>query len=313
MNRFDRITAILIQLQSKRIIRAQEIADRFDISLRTVYRDIRSLEEAGIPLISEAGVGYSLVDGYRLPPVMFTKEEALAFITAEKLVEKFTDRATLRNYSSAIYKVKAVLRNTEKDSLQLLDENIEVLPRQPLPDLKANNALEVLMKGITEKKVVRLKYRAFHSGEATDRTIEPIGVFHEFNHWYTIGFCHLREDYRQFRSDRILEIQLTDTTFDKKHGPLKEYLSGNTESPALHTVVIRTSKKMGYYLEDHKYYNGFVSEDENGEHVEMTFLTPSLKGFARWYIRFADHARIVKPLSLKEDVRSLLSDISKNL
>ena len=92
MNRFDRITAILIQLQSKKVVRAQDLADRFDISLRTVYRDIRTLEEAGVPLYGEAGVGYSIVDGYRLPPVMFTQEEAMAFITAEKLMEKFTDQ-----------------------------------------------------------------------------------------------------------------------------------------------------------------------------------------------------------------------------
>ena len=89
MNRFDRITAILIQLQSKKVVKAQDLADRFGTSLRTIYRDIRTLEEAGVPLYGEAGIGYSIVDGYRLPPVMFTKEEAIAFITAEKLMAKF--------------------------------------------------------------------------------------------------------------------------------------------------------------------------------------------------------------------------------
>lgn len=91
MNRLDRITAILIQLQSKRVIKAQEIADRFQISLRTVYRDIRSLEAAGIPITGEAGVGYSIMDGYRLPPIQFTKEEATTFLMASKIIEKYTD------------------------------------------------------------------------------------------------------------------------------------------------------------------------------------------------------------------------------
>jgi predicted DNA-binding transcriptional regulator YafY len=77
LNRIDRVTAILIQLQSKRVVKAQEIADRFTISLRTVYRDIKTLEEAGIPIIGEAGVGYSIMEGYRLPPVMFTKKKPL--------------------------------------------------------------------------------------------------------------------------------------------------------------------------------------------------------------------------------------------
>jgi predicted DNA-binding transcriptional regulator YafY len=81
-NRFDRIVAILIQLQSKKIVKAQELSKRFDVSLRTIYRDIRTLEVAGVPIYSEAGVGYSLVEGYRLPPVMFTREEAESFIAA---------------------------------------------------------------------------------------------------------------------------------------------------------------------------------------------------------------------------------------
>src|SRR5664279_5689637 len=98
MNRIDRVTAILIQLQSKRVVKAQEIADRFNISLRTVYRDVKTLDEAGLPVIGEAGVGYSIMEGYRLPPVMFTREEATAFLTAEKLVEKLTDVSTRKNY-----------------------------------------------------------------------------------------------------------------------------------------------------------------------------------------------------------------------
>src|SRR3954447_3068852 len=101
MNRIDRLTAILIQLQSKRVVKAQEIADRFEISLRTVYRDVRALEEGGVPLVGEAGVGYSLVEGYRLPPVMFTKEEASALLFGAKLVEKMSDHSIQKEFQSA--------------------------------------------------------------------------------------------------------------------------------------------------------------------------------------------------------------------
>src|ERR1700739_4908423 len=133
MNRIDRLTAILIQLQSKRVVKAQDIAERFSISLRTVYRDVRSLEEAGIPLAGEAGVGYSIMDGYRLPPVMFTKEEATAFLTAEKLIEKLTDASTEESYKSAMYKIKAVLRATEKDYIEHIDKHIEVVDNPYIP------------------------------------------------------------------------------------------------------------------------------------------------------------------------------------
>jgi len=97
MNRIDRVSAILIHLQTKKIVKAQEIADRFSISLRTVYRDIKALEESGVPVGGEAGVGYQLMEGYRLPPVMFTKEEAIAFLTAEKMVEILTDASSKKH------------------------------------------------------------------------------------------------------------------------------------------------------------------------------------------------------------------------
>src|SRR6187397_1035701 len=107
MNRIDRVSAILIQLQSRRVVKAQDIADRFNISLRTVYRDIKALDEAGIPVTGEAGIGFSIMEGYRLPPVMFTREEATAFLTAEKLVEKLTDASTREIYQAAMFKIKS--------------------------------------------------------------------------------------------------------------------------------------------------------------------------------------------------------------
>ena len=116
MNRFNRVTAILIQLQSKKIVRAKDIADRFKVSIRTVYRDIQTLEEAGVPITSDSGIGYSLIEGYHLPPVMFSKEEITAFLTAEKLIEKFTDNSIDSNFKSGMMKIRAILRNSDTRS-----------------------------------------------------------------------------------------------------------------------------------------------------------------------------------------------------
>src|SRR5678816_3495463 len=115
MNRIDRLSAILIQLQSRTLVKAQQIADKFSISLRTVYRDVHALQEAGVPVIGEAGTGYSLMEGYKLPPVMFNEEEASALLTAAKLMQSKTDASSSKHYGSALDKIKAVLRLTEKD------------------------------------------------------------------------------------------------------------------------------------------------------------------------------------------------------
>lgn len=310
MNRFDRITAILIQLQSKKIVKAQDIADRFNISLRTVYRDVHSLEEAGVPIIGEAGIGYSIMDGYRLPPVMFTREEARTFITAEKLMETFTDLSTKSSYKSAMYKVKAVLKSAEKDMLDSIEENIEVRQRTIPFNKSVSNTLEIILNSISEKKIAKMEYASFNSSEPLLRRFEPVGIYHEFNYWYTIAFCHLRNDYRHFRTDRISKISLTDEPFKKEHYSLKEYLERMPENDNLETVVIRVNKPALRFLLEQKYFNGFVSETDKGETMEMTFLTANLDVFVRWYITFADQAEILTPKTLQDKLRNMLVNIS---
>ncbi|RYJ44907.1 helix-turn-helix transcriptional regulator [Flavobacterium beibuense] len=315
MNRFDRITAILIQLQSKKVVKAQDLADRFDISLRTVYRDIRTLEEAGVPLYGEAGVGYSIVDGYRLPPVMFSREEAMAFLTAEKLMEKFTDASLQNHFSSAMYKVKAVLRGTEKDLVENLENQIIVNQRKR-NIVPPGNILDTLLKAVSDKLVVKMEYRAFGNEQTSERKIEPIGIFHENENWYTIGYCHLRQSYRQFRIDRVINIFLTDEQ-QQERTSLKEYYEMKEEARATLTmqrVVIRVEKSIALYIQERRYYYGFVSEKAVGDCIEMTFLTQSPEeGFARWFIMFADHAEIIEPQSLKKDIKKLLERISKKI
>ena len=127
MNRFDRLAAILIQLQAKRVVSGPALAEQFGVSLRTVYRDLRSLETAGVPLRAEHAVGYSLVEGYRLPPVLFTREAATALLTAEKLATHLTDSPTARLTGAAMDKLRAVLRRPDRDHLETLAPHIQVL------------------------------------------------------------------------------------------------------------------------------------------------------------------------------------------
>jgi predicted DNA-binding transcriptional regulator YafY len=311
MNRIDRITAILIQLQSKKIVRAQEIADRFKISLRTVYRDIKSLEEAGVPILGETGIGYSIMEGYRLPPVMFTKEEALAFVTAEKLTEKFTDASIGSSYKSAMYKIRAVLRSTEKDMLEQIDQHIEVIRNYgPFDKASINNTLQTVLKSISEKKVLHIHYQALSANEKTERNIEPVGVFYSAGYWHTIAFCQLRNDYRDFRTDRIIQIKGTDISFNKEHPTLKDYLDKVVQKENLEKVIINVNKEVAKYLQEGKYYYGFVNEKPIEDKIQMTFLSPSSDAFIRWYLMFADAAEIVSPESLQALLKRHIEKIS---
>jgi len=314
MNRIDRVSAILIQLQSKKVVKAQEIADRFNISLRTVYRDVKALDEAGVPVIGEAGIGYSIMEGYRLPPVMFTKEEATAFLTAEKLVEKLTDHSTKKNYGTAMLKIKAVLRLTEKDYLEDMEPHIEVIENQYVPK-RTNDTihLQQVLQSIAGKNVLQLEYFANHNQQNSTRDVEPVGIYYLAEHWYMVGYCRLRKDYRTFKFGSINTLRVTDTVFDQQHPSLKSFLSKESKEKKLQTVVLLINKTILPHFGDQKYYNGFVSQKDQGDMVEMTFLTASLNGFARWYMVFGDQADIVEPVELRELVKEVLVSISAKI
>ncbi|OOQ60902.1 helix-turn-helix transcriptional regulator [Mucilaginibacter pedocola] len=310
MNRIDRISAILIQLQSRRVVKASDIAERFGISLRTVYRDVRSLEEAGIPVIGEAGVGYSLVDGYRLPPIMFTREEATAFLTAEKFVEKMTDASTAAQHKSAMYKVRAILKSAEKDLLESIDNSIEVLKSRSQRPVATDGHLQAILNGIAHKKVLNIDYFAGYSQTKTKRDIEPVGIFYLDNYWHLIAYCRMRQDYRDFRIDRIRSLTETGDTFEGKHPTLKEYIAKMAYEHKLETIVMRVDNKAAVYLTEQRYYNGFVSEVQLEGQVEMTFLTISVEGFVRWFMMYGDQAEIVSPQFVKDRIRELASEIA---
>ncbi|NNE78618.1 MAG: YafY family transcriptional regulator [Pricia sp.] len=313
LKRFDRIVSLLIQLQSKKVVKAQELADRFEVSLRTIYRDIRTLEASGVPIISEAGVGYSIMEGYRLPPVMFTREEAGSFVAAEKLMQNFTDRTLGAYHESAMFKIKSVLRGKEKDWVSALESQVLIDPAQVLFNESIPNALEILFESIAEKKQVFLKYHSLESENPSERKVEPVGLFHENNYWYVMGYCHLRHAYRQFRTDRMLQIQRTQIPFHREHGTIDAHRSKNPEAQKT-KVRILVDKRIARYLNSGRRQYGFISEKPGKDQVEMTFLTPDLEnGFARWYLMFGDYAQILEPERLKDRITEILKKTEKRL
>jgi len=313
MNRFDRITAILIQLQSKKIVRAQDIADRFHISLRTVYRDVKSLEEAGVPIIGEAGYGYSIMEGYRLPPVQFTKEEATAFLMAEKILEKFTDHKSSEVFKSALYKIKSVLRSAEKTYLEDVDSSILIFKTITSAPQESPSSLPSILTAISEKKVLRLTYKKYDAEDASTRELEPVGIFLQNNLWYLIAYCRMRKGYRNFRVDRFVSLTITDDSFVKLHPSLADYLDSITNTYELHQVVIWVDKNMAKYLGYQKFQHGFVGEKKLPDHIEMTFMVGCNHRFLQWYLSFAKYASIIAPTSTKDLFKTLVKDIAATI
>ena len=313
MNRIDRLTAILIHLQSKKIVTAGEIADRFDISKRTVYRDIRALEEAGIPIGAEAGVGYFIVDSYHLPPVGFSKEEASALLIANKLTEKLTDKTLQKNLNAALYKIRSILNVSEKEFIENIDNHIEVFSSSPI--LNSNipeKIIDTILKGIDKKVALELVYNSFSKNEETNRTVEPLGICHYSFNWHLIAYCKLRNDYRDFRIDRIKNIKLSDEFVSIENKPsIRDYFNTITSNSEVFLVKLLFDKDIISEISQAKFYYGFIDEQEVNDKIEMSFLSNSEDYIGRWIITLSDKVEIIEPESLKNVVVEMVKNLQK--
>lgn len=307
MNRLDRISALLVQLQSRPVVKASEMAERFGVSLRTIYRDMNTLSEAGVPICGNAGVGYSLVEGYRLPSLMFTKEEAMAFLTAEKMIEQLTDSQNSNYFRQGMDKIRAALRAVDKKYLYDMGDTIAVYKsrhtRESLP-----NVLQMILSSINEKQIIEIDYTDADENQ-TKRTLEAVGISYSHPGWYLSAWCHLRKEYRMFRLDRIGNIRLTPDKQTKIHPPL-ESLLGVDDPQCLTEVILQTSKAVARYHADRCYFMGLTKEKELADgRIEQTYMAYSLEPLARWVLANADTTTVVRPTEIKEIIKQIIQKL----
>lgn len=314
MNHIERLNAILIHLQSKRIVKASEIAERFEISLRTVYRDIRALEESGVPIGAEAGVGYFLMDNYKLPPVMFTKEEASALLFGEKLVEKMSDDGMKAEFCSALFKIKAILNPEEKDRLEKLYSQISVL-NYTSSNVNFNRLfLSEIQQALVSKQVLEIDYQAGYGAPATKRLVEPIGLCNYSRRWHLFAWCRLRSEYRDFRLDRIQDLRISTENFKgKQHISMDEFTRKlNVISDKANISLIMKTDRIKL-INESKYWYGFTEEEKVDDQTSrLRFANNELRGFATWIISSGSYAQVEEPPELKQILDQYISGIIEN-
>lgn len=220
-NRLSRLTAILTQLQTKRILTSTTLAEKFGVSVRTIYRDIKALEEAGVPIITEDGKGYTLMEGYRVPPVMFSEAQANALIMAEQLVLKNKDSSLIKDYTEAVDKIKAVLKYSIKDKANILSKRTRF--DQNINRERNSNNLSDLLFALTNYYLTKIEYTD-EQNITTTRLIEPFALLSTEN-WLLIAYCRLRKEFRFFRLDRINKMEIPSDRFEPHGMTLQEYFN----------------------------------------------------------------------------------------
>ncbi len=199
MNRIDRLFAILLELQHKRRLRAQDLARQFEVSKRTIYRDLSALNQIGIPLAALPGEGFELVEGYYLPPLMFTESEAVALILGSRLLTQQATGSLAQGADSALAKIKVALPNPVRARSESLTDIIGFFTPKAKFDLDDPQLL-LIQHAIREKRVLHLRYRGYQKEEVTERDVEPHQLFYADGVWYLEAYCRWRKGMRDFRT-----------------------------------------------------------------------------------------------------------------
>ncbi len=339
MNRFDRVTSLLLLLQTRSVVTARFLSDHFGVSERTIYRDIRTLENAGVPIGAEAGVGYFIERGYRLPPVSFTLDEAASLLLGEKLLVSSLDANSLQDFKQALNKIRAVIDSSDKDYLSSFDADIEVLPTGshfPIDDVgqqdqnethsaspHQNNAqgddslklqggvahsgdrwLRECRRALVHRQVIEIDYAALSSNQHSSRCIEPIGLFYYSWHWHLIAWCRLREGYRDFRLDRILSFSPQGEQFARHSRlTLQQYLNEQPGREELQEVELLFGSEAARFVGEQRYMFGFVDEERQDDGIKMRFLTPVPEYMARWLLQYTDDVEVIRGDSIKKALK----------
>ncbi len=308
MNRTDRLVAIVMYLQGRRLTRAEDLAAHFEVSVRTIYRDISALAESGVPLAGEPGVGYSLLKGYHLPPVMLTAEEAGALFVGAEMARQFTDRSLHAPLNAALLKLRAILPRERQDYIDQVSGKTVVVGRTSRPADTRDGDREWLLplqEATVKRRVVRLRYRGRSQEFESEREVEPLGVVFYGELWYLVAWCRLRGDMRHFRLDRMLRVELAHETFEPRpEFSLARHLHDVANQDQMLPVRIWFADA-ALERARRESYVGLIEERTVQGGAVVGMATYSLRWLASWLLSFGADAEALEPEALRLHVRDL--------
>ncbi len=304
-NTATRLITLIMMLQHQPNQKAAELAGKLGVSVRTLHRYVGMLDEMGIPVYSERGPygGFSLVRGYRLPPLVFTPEEAVAVYLGASLVEAMWGRLYREAAQGALAKLDNLLPDEQRQEVAWAQRSLAVtgLHRADLEELAP--FLDKLRRAVRERRRVHMRYRSGGKAGVSERRLDPFALVHRWGWWYAIGFCHLRQALRSFRVDRIQELALTNQTFDSPPDfSLQEYLAGEFQAQPKQQARLHFFPQWAHIAQDNLSFWEAVDMQADGA-IIVTFSTPDLEWAASIALAYGPIVEVLEPPALRKMVK----------
>jgi predicted DNA-binding transcriptional regulator YafY len=306
MNKTDRLLAIVLELQSKKRRRAEDLAAMFETSKRTIYRDIQALCEAGVPIISIPGQGYSLMQGYFLPPLSFNTEEATMLLLGSDFMAQHFDAQYRLAARSAYRKISAVLPEPLRAEVEYLQSSIRFIARDVPESELEKQKLQQLRGAIIAHQRVRFLYHSRHRGEeaveaSTEREADPYGLVYIGTSWCLVAYCHLRHDFRNFRLDRLDCLELLSHTFQRPTN-FQMHKKQDDQDRKLIIKALFDRSIARWVREARSYY--VLSEEECDDGLLVTLAVRQEREVLQWLLSWGSQVRVLEPVSLVEKLRA---------
>jgi predicted DNA-binding transcriptional regulator YafY len=291
MNRTDRLLAIVIELQAHRSRRAEDLAATFEVSKRTIYRDVLALCEAGVPVISTPGQGYTLDEGYFLPPLSFDANEALLLLLGAEVMTRSFDAEYRRVAESAARKIAGALPERVRSEAMTLQQSMRFIEIGAPRD---HELLRVVRRAIVQQRTVQFGYRGRQDAAAQRRRADPYALVHIGDVWYMVAHCHLRHDLRHFRLDRMDAPAVTAQSFERPAGPLPR---PPRDERNVQVLALFDAEIAPWVREARHFFVDRMEEHPGG--LLVTLRVRRAEDALQWLLSWGRHMQVLEPPELR--------------
>ena len=299
--KIDRLLSIIVILLNKNNITAKELANRFEVSLRTIYRDIETINLAGIPIVSNQGRdgGFRILDNYKMSHQLLTLDDMASIVIALKNIENFSHN---KDIDLTIDKISNIVPKDKREEFDYYFNELIIcdLPWGYRIDSEDKKKYNIIYEGISKEKLLHIGYRN-RDGNITERRIEPMSLVLKGLNWYVFSYCLLRNGYRFFKLSRIHRIHLLEEGFNRREMSYGEFKYKSIPKNNMVDLVLKFSSKVQQRVEEFFYEEDIIIEEDGSIIVRTSF--PEDEWVYSMILSYGEYIEVIEPFYIKDIIK----------